>query len=416
MERTNTFIVEGSKALRELAEGCARLWNELNFERRQAYINYKKFQWYPKHLYRKYASIVGSATAQQIINKNNEAWRSFMALKRLKEKGKLPKHITKISMPRYWKKKGKRELRVIIRNDCYTLDKEYLSLPKGIKLKYKGSLKWHGRQGRLEIVYDEVDEVWRGFMAVKVEKPPIRGGKPLYIDLGARCLATLWAEGWKQPIAFSGNEPLCDWWHWNGKIAEEQSRLAKVNRAKTSRRLRKLYRIRQRRFRHAVNAMIKTVVEDAHVLNITRIVLGNLDGVRENKHSSKVNAMINNFWNFNYTVRRFREKAEEYGIEVVEVSEYKTSTTCPRCLSENTITRKRLFKCHNCGLEAHRDAVGVLNMGTLRRGMPIGVVAHPLLLRWNGMKWEPKRAMSHKPMKTLEAGIPPALAVESVKP
>jgi len=134
-------------------------------------------------------------------------------------------------------------------------------------------------------------------------------------------------------------------------------------------------------------------------------VLGNLDGVRENKHNSKVNAMINNFWSFNYTVRRFREKAEEHGIEVVEVSEYKTSTTCPRCLSEDTTTRKRLFKCNNCGLEAHRDAVGVLNMGTLRRGMPIGVVAHPLLLRWNRMKWEPKRAMNHKPMKALEAGI-----------
>jgi len=162
-------------------------------------------------------------------------------------------------------------------------------------------LKWSGKRGRLEIVYDEVDEVWRGFMAVKVEKPPIRGGKPLYIDLGARCLSTVWAEGWKQPIAFSGNQPLSDWWYWNGKIAEEQSRLAKVNRAKTSRRLRRLYRIRQRRFRHAVN----------------------------------------------------------------------------------TTTRKRLFKCHNCGLEAHRDAVGVLNMGALRRGMPIGVVAHPLLLRWN---------------------------------
>jgi len=87
VERVNTFIVEDNPRLRELAENCARLWNELNFERRQAYTHYKKFEWYPKHLYRKYASIVGSATAQQIINKNNEAWKSFFALKRLKEKG-----------------------------------------------------------------------------------------------------------------------------------------------------------------------------------------------------------------------------------------------------------------------------------------------------------------------------------------
>jgi hypothetical protein len=40
---------------------------------------------------------------------------------------------------------------------------------KGLRLKYKGMLRWRGKQGRLEIAYDEVDGVWRGFMAVKVE-------------------------------------------------------------------------------------------------------------------------------------------------------------------------------------------------------------------------------------------------------
>jgi len=34
-----------------------------------------------------------------------------------------------------------------------------------------------------------------------------------------------------------------------------------VNKAKVSRKLKKFYRIRQRRFRHAVNAMIKWMVE-----------------------------------------------------------------------------------------------------------------------------------------------------------
>ena len=43
MERTNTFIIEGNQALYELADNCSKLWNEINFERRQAYINYKKF-------------------------------------------------------------------------------------------------------------------------------------------------------------------------------------------------------------------------------------------------------------------------------------------------------------------------------------------------------------------------------------
>ncbi|MCD6509165.1 MAG: transposase [Thermoprotei archaeon] len=220
MERTNTFIVEDSTALWELADNCARLWNELNFERRQAYIHYKKFEWHPKHLYRRYAPLVGSATAQQIIRKNNEVWRSFLKLKKLEKKGKLPPHIRKVSMPRYWKRNGKRELRVIIRNDCYRIDDKYIYLPKGLKLRYWGKPKWHGKQGRLEVIYDEVDEVWRGFMVVKVEEPPKRrGSKPLYIDLGVINLATIWCKGMRQPIAFRGEELLWDWWYWTRRIA-----------------------------------------------------------------------------------------------------------------------------------------------------------------------------------------------------
>jgi putative transposase len=158
MERVDMFMVEGCPTLWMLADNCAR--HEVNFERRQTYISYKRFKWYP-NLYEKYAPLIGSATAQQIINKNNEAWRSFLALKRLEAEGRLPKHITRVSMPRYWKKNGKRELRIIVRNDCYRIGDEHLHLPKGLRLKYKGELRWIGKPGRLEIVYDEVDEVWR---------------------------------------------------------------------------------------------------------------------------------------------------------------------------------------------------------------------------------------------------------------
>jgi len=84
--------------------------------------------------------LIGSATAQQIIRKNNEAWRSFLRLKRLEKEGKLPPHIRKVSMPGYWKRNEKRELRIIIRNDCYRIDDEYLYLPKRLKLRYWVSL------------------------------------------------------------------------------------------------------------------------------------------------------------------------------------------------------------------------------------------------------------------------------------
>ena len=418
VERTNTFIIEDNPALWELADNCARLWNELNFERRQAYIHYKKFEWHPKHLYRKYAPIIGSATAQQVINKNNEAWRSFLKLKKLEKLGKLPSHIKKVSMPRYWKRNGKRELRIIIRNDCYKIDDKYLYLPKGLKLRYKGRLKWHGKQGRLEVIYDEVDEVWRGFMVVKVEEPPKRwGSKPLYIDLGVINLATIWYEGMKQPIAFSGRALLADWWYWTKRIAREQSRVAKINKARTSRRIRKMYRIRQRRFRHAVNAMIKMLVEYASRNDISKIVVGNLKGIRNNhKKNRRVSSMVNNFWSFRWIIQRLKEKAEEYGIEVEEVNEHKTSSICPFCRTKGIRKYRGLFYCSMCRKVMNADVVGVLNIAKKDgaiipspslRGRDNGVVTDPLLLRWDGCGWEPRKAVSTRRMSTLEARISP---------
>jgi len=305
-------------------------------------------------------------------------------------------------MPGYWKRNGRRELRIIVRSDCDRIDDRYLYLPKLLRLKYEGELKWKGKQGRLEIIYDGVDSVWRGFISVKVGKPPKRGGsKPLYIDLGVVNLATLWFEGLKQLIAFSGKRILSDWWYWTRNIAKEQRRLARVNGAKTSRKLRRLYRMRQRRLRHAVDAMIKTIVEDAYQLGISKIVLGRLKNIRtENHNNNKANAMIKNFWSFSYIVRRFKEKAEEYGVEVEEKSEHKTSSKCPLCRSGDIMTRGRLFRCLCCKLEANRDAVGVVNISHLHGGGVNGVVAHPLLLRWDGIRWEPRRAMN-----TLEARI-----------
>ncbi len=42
---------------------------------------------------------------------------------------------------------------------------------------------------------------------------------------------------------------------------------------------------------------------------------------------------------------------------------------------------KPLFKCLSCGIEAHRDVVGVLNIARLHGDGFNGVLAHPSLLR-----------------------------------
>ena len=79
--------------------------------------------------------------------------------------------------------------------------------------------------------------------------------------------------------------------------------------------------------------------------------------------------MIHNFWSFRYIIERLITTAENFGIKVKLVKEHNTSSSCPRCGSTNTYKHKRTFKCLNCGLKAHRDVVGVLNIAHLSRNV-----------------------------------------------
>ena len=97
---------------------------------------------------------------------------------------------------------------------------------------------------------------------------------------------------------------------------------------------------------------------------MSEIVCGDLREIRKSaKFSRKSNAMIHNFWTVSYQYQRIREKAEEYGIRTRRENERGTSSKCPRCGSKRIVKRGRLFKCVECMLEAHRDAVGSVNIG-----------------------------------------------------
>jgi len=75
--------------------------------------------------------------------------------------------------------------------------------------------------------------------------------------------------------------------YWTDRVCEKQRRLSKITKVRTSRKLKRLHRIRQRSLRHAVNAMIKTIVEGTSKFGISKIVLGDLKWIREKKHNSK---------------------------------------------------------------------------------------------------------------------------------
>jgi len=143
---------------------CVRLYNELNYEKRQAFfkgeLTRDKMYEIDRRYYYKYKDVLG-VNAQAVIQKNDEAWISFFELLKLKKQGRLPPHIRKVSPPGYWKDRftGRREVRILIRNDRYHLEPVdengiYLVLEDfGLRIRFAGRIRWEGKQGRLVIMY-----------------------------------------------------------------------------------------------------------------------------------------------------------------------------------------------------------------------------------------------------------------------
>ena len=62
-------------------------------------------------------------------------------------------------------------------------------------MRFKGKFKWHGKQGRLEIIYDEARRSWYAHIPVEVENViENKGSLRASVDLGIVNLATVYIE------------------------------------------------------------------------------------------------------------------------------------------------------------------------------------------------------------------------------
>ncbi|MGB9729905.1 MAG: RNA-guided endonuclease TnpB family protein, partial [Thermoprotei archaeon] len=123
MKRTATIRLLPDRSaeakLKALCSLASKLWNEDNYARRRQFFESKRVDLKStyKEFYEKYKMLIGSATTQQILNKNDEAWKSFFKLLKLKKQGKLPRFMKRINPPGYRKKGKSRELWVVLKKD-----------------------------------------------------------------------------------------------------------------------------------------------------------------------------------------------------------------------------------------------------------------------------------------------------------
>jgi len=171
------------RRLRKLADAAAKLWNELNYERRQQFFRGEKvdFKGTWSKYYGKYKNVLG-VNAQAVMQKSNEAWNAFLHLLRLRREGKLPPHMRRVSPPGYWKDEatGRRRLILVIRQDRYEVDeRRHVLILKdfNLEVKFIGRLRWYGKQGRLEIHYDESKGAWYACIPVEVGVEEAKTGR-----------------------------------------------------------------------------------------------------------------------------------------------------------------------------------------------------------------------------------------------
>jgi putative transposase len=185
--------------LRTLLDTSASLWNQLNYERLQN-LNDGESVWETVDYRKQFVGMLGSATAQQVIRKNSEAWKSFFAAREAGEDA---------GPPGFWGNREKgRELRTYIRNDQHTLEtseRSRLEIPVGedlkaeyglapnerLRLEVCGDPNWSGKQGRLELYYDEVEATFRAIQPVTVDdtrQDSLRAEESAALDVGANTL------------------------------------------------------------------------------------------------------------------------------------------------------------------------------------------------------------------------------------
>jgi len=361
--------------LKALCSLASKLWNEVNYARRRQFFGNKgvDLKTTYREFYGKYKMLIGSATAQQVLNKNNEAWKSFFKLLKARKEERLPPFIMRVNPPGYRKKGKSRILWVVLRSDQYVIEGDKIIL-KGlgaigrIEVGYKGLIHLKGKQGRLEIRYDQDRRRWYAHISFEAEEKTVRGAWRKIpqvpkgdlragIDIGVNNLFAVYVENGVTLLV--NGRPLKSISHyWRERIVEYQSIINKYG-VRSSRRLRIMYMKWRMQVKTFIDTQVRRLIERLHEIRVSTVYVGYPKNIaQENGDFNTVQV-----WSYGYLLRRLSEVGEEHGITVVFVDEAYTSLTCPvHGYGCGRRISRGLFKCTRLSKVFNADIVGAYNI------------------------------------------------------
>ena len=162
---------------------------------------------------------------------------------------------------------------------------------------------------------------------------------------------------------------------WPGK-RRARSVIAGWSRAKV-----RLKAKHERVMRDMEHKISRAVVDVAVEHKAGTIVIGDVRDVADGVDLGKTTNQKISGWNHGKVRRYVEYKAEAEGVAVELEDEAYTSQTCPSCRGRHK-PKGRRYRCPACGLQAHRDVIGQVNiLSRFKHGEP-GKVPAPAVVKY----------------------------------
>ena len=216
---------------------------------------------------------------------------------------------------------------------------------------------------QVRAVYDTTREQWELHLVCEdeIETPAAPGSETAGIDLGISNFAAV-AYSTDDAELYPGNRLKQDGYYFPKEIAHCDD--SGGNRAT------RLHRTWTERRTHFFHSLATHIVEQCVEHSVGRINIGNLSGIREDDETGAArnwgrhgNLDLHG-WAFDRFTKILTYKAKANGIEVVEVDESGTSTTCCRCgkTAEKQRVERGLYVCEECDAAFNADVNGAENI------------------------------------------------------
>jgi putative transposase len=331
-----------------LTYASSKLWNVANYEiKNWSKDNGQKYpNWYDQKTRLKnhfWYKRLPSQSSQEILKQLHEAWQSFY---KLKQTGAIedpkPPGYKHTNFNVRWLNKGFIINNGIIRLSIPKQQKKYLKEKHDIEVNYlyvaiPDEYKNIGGNPKvIEII--PVPKAKRYKVNIIIELPPVEykedNGIYMGIDLGINNLMTCYITTGKTFI-ISGRQLLSINRYYDKTIGHYQSiayaqQTAGGNKyPKDTKRIQQLYAKRRKQINHLLHAATKKVIEVAEKEGVTKIIIGDITYIRENKDLGHKNNQKFHKWPFKKIEKLIKYKAEDRGIRIEKQEESYTSQCSP---------------------------------------------------------------------------------------